>query len=262
MAENTKISIFLTLFSVFATVFGKYSYEIKEIEVPLDHFSYANNATFKLRYLLNETFAVDKKHSPIFFYAGNEGDIELFAENTGFQWELAADQKAVVVFAEHQNTKILIFLTLFRVFATAFGKYSYEIKEIEVPLDHFSYANNATFKLRYLFNETFALDKKHSPIFFYAGNEGDIELFAENTGFQWELAADQKAVVVFAEHRYYGKSLPFGNDSFKSAQHFGAHHIDLRASNPKDPVSVREARAVESSIISSWIKDFYQRTIY
>lgn len=102
---------------------------------------------------------------------------------------------------------------------------------------------------RYLFNETFALDKKHSPIFFYAGNEGDIELFAENTGFQWELAADQKAVVVFAEHRYYGKSLPFGNDSFKSAQHFGyltaeqaladyAYLIDFLTGGKKRPVIV------------------------
>lgn len=97
--------------------------------------------------------------------------------------------------------------------------YAYDEKEISVPLDHFSFANNYTFNLRYLISNKFANDL--SPIFFYTGNEGNIELFAKNTGFMWELASIFNATLVFAEHRYYGKSLPFNKDSFNDTKHFG-----------------------------------------
>ncbi|ALC38629.1 CG2493 [Drosophila busckii] len=98
-------------------------------------------------------------------------------------------------------------------------KFQYAIKEFTVPLDHYSFLSNTSFNIRYLYNDSY-VDKTNpdAPIFFYTGNEGDIEWFAQNSGFVWELAAKEHAVVVFAEHRYYGKSLPYGSDTFNTSK--------------------------------------------
>ncbi|KAI1280335.1 Lysosomal Pro-X carboxypeptidase [Halotydeus destructor] len=87
-------------------------------------------------------------------------------------------------------------------------------------VDHFSVANNDYFQQKVI-TSTDHWGGEGSPIFFYAGNEGGIFEFANNTGFMWERAAEFKAMVVFVEHRYYGESMPYGNDSYKSLDKLG-----------------------------------------
>ncbi|XAR60062.1 Lysosomal Pro-Xaa carboxypeptidase [Bertholletia excelsa] len=80
-------------------------------------------------------------------------------------------------------------------------------------LDHFNYApgSYATFEQRYLMNSEYwgGADAK-APIFVYLGAEASIDDDLEVVGFLSENAPRFKALLVFIEHRYYGKSIPFG----------------------------------------------------
>ncbi|CAJ0598086.1 unnamed protein product [Cylicocyclus nassatus] len=90
---------------------------------------------------------------------------------------------------------------------------------ISVKLDHFTSSDTRTFKMRWLLNNTYY--KLGGPILFYTGNEGDIEDIATIAGMMWDLAPRYNAAVILAEHRFYGTSLPFGNDSYSSIANMG-----------------------------------------
>lgn len=109
---------------------------------------------------------------------------------------------------------LLLFDTL--LFPQILANYSYTTRYIEVPVDHFSFTTTSTFRLRYLYNSAFW--KEGGPIFFYSGNEGNVDMFVQGSGFIWEIAPHFGALVVFAEHRYYGESLPFGELSLISLE--------------------------------------------
>ncbi|KAF5749695.1 lysosomal Pro-X carboxypeptidase [Tripterygium wilfordii] len=91
-------------------------------------------------------------------------------------------------------------------------QYRYETRYFRQHLDHFGFSDLPSFSQRYLINtEHWLGPDRRGPIFLYCGNEGDIEWFAVNTGFVWEIAPRFGAMVVFPEHRYYGESMPFGS---------------------------------------------------
>lgn len=85
-------------------------------------------------------------------------------------------------------------------------------------VDHFKYDPNQTFQLRYAVADHYWNARNNGPIFIHTANEGSIEDHVRDMGIMWEWAQEFKALLVFAEHRYYGESLPFGNDSFKEPQ--------------------------------------------
>lgn len=81
----------------------------------------------------------------------------------------------------------------------------------EQPLDHFSSESLAgKFKQRYCLYRGYEEKSQGSrnPIFFYTGNESPLEEYVNHTGLMWELAPKHSALVVFAEHRYEGMSVP------------------------------------------------------
>ena len=92
---------------------------------------------------------------------------------------------------------------------------NYTLQYFNATIDHYA-PNSPTFQLRYYIRSDYWNRTKNGPIFFYCGNEGAIEMFALNTGFMDSLANQLDAVVVFAEHRYFGQSMPFGNASYSN----------------------------------------------
>ncbi|KAF8792501.1 Dipeptidyl peptidase 2 like protein [Argiope bruennichi] len=67
--------------------------------------------------------------------------------------------------------------------------YDYYEGYFDQKIDHFNFLShgNQTYKQRYLFNATW-WDVGRGPIFFYAGNEGDVVGFWKNTGFIFKAA--------------------------------------------------------------------------
>jgi len=82
------------------------------------------------------------------------------------------------------------------------------------PLDHFSPSIDLTFNQRYCIYDGYQdqnlANNFISPIFFYTGNESPLDEYVNNTGLMYELAAKPhfSALVVFAEHRFEGESIP------------------------------------------------------
>ncbi|KAJ4971750.1 hypothetical protein NE237_004849 [Protea cynaroides] len=102
-----------------------------------------------------------------------------------------------------------------KLLSSSTGNAIYETKYFTQTLDHFNFNPQSyqTFQQRYLINDKYwGGAEKNSPVFVYTGNEGDIEWFAQNTGFMIDVAPYFKSLLVFIEHRFYGKSIPYGGD--------------------------------------------------
>lgn len=86
----------------------------------------------------------------------------------------------------------------------------------EQRVDHFDAPPGRPWMQRYFVCRADLLAPEGAPILFYCGNEADVELYVNATGLMWENADALGAGLVFAEHRYFGKSLPFARGALES----------------------------------------------
>jgi lysosomal Pro-X carboxypeptidase len=80
-------------------------------------------------------------------------------------------------------------------------------------LDNFDLSSPSTFPLRILVDDSNTT--MDGPLVVYTGNEGSIEDFANQTGQVYLLAHSLRGRSAFVEQRYYGRSIPTFNTSFK-----------------------------------------------
>ncbi|XP_023511789.1 lysosomal Pro-X carboxypeptidase-like [Cucurbita pepo subsp. pepo] len=81
-------------------------------------------------------------------------------------------------------------------------------------LDHFNYRPESytTFPQRYIVNfKYWGGANSSAPIFAYLGAEAPIDDDLNVIGFMTDNAIQFNALLVYIEHRYYGKSVPFGS---------------------------------------------------
>lgn len=81
---------------------------------------------------------------------------------------------------------------------------------LEQRLDHFDLGGPSYLERFFVCDREYRRDD--GVMFFYAGNEADVELYLNHTGLMWDNAREFGAMLVFAEHRYFGRSIPFRDE--------------------------------------------------
>ena len=90
----------------------------------------------------------------------------------------------------------------------------------EQNMDHFG-PSPGSYMQRYFISDAH-YSNGGGPMFFYLGNEADVTLYVNATGLMWENAEEFGALVVFAEHRYYGKSQLFPEDPLSNMKYLSS----------------------------------------
>ncbi|XP_039026349.1 lysosomal Pro-X carboxypeptidase-like [Hibiscus syriacus] len=110
----------------------------------------------------------------------------------------------------------------------SFAPVSDDLRTFYYPqtLDHFNYQpqSYATFQQRYVMNfKHWGGANGSAPILAYLGAEALIDNDLAIIGFLNDNAIHFNATLVYIEHRYYGKSIPFGSseEAFKNASTMG-----------------------------------------
>lgn len=149
-----------------------------------------------------------------------------------------------------------------------------ETRWFQQRVDHFSASSIPSFEQRYLY-DTSRLSIG-GPLVFFCGNEGDVETFANFSGFVLEIASELGAAVVHGEHRFYGKSLPFKDQPFDrshiqflTVEQALADYAALVAflTGPDGPADLHHAKVITiggsyGGMLSSWMRSHYPSLVY
>ena len=74
---------------------GSHNCSVHFLTQRIDHFNWApplanaSHTTFRQRYFVFDKWWDRKAHAPVFFYFGNEDNVELYVNHTGLMWESA-----------------------------------------------------------------------------------------------------------------------------------------------------------------------------
>lgn len=144
----------------------------------------------------------------------------------------------------------------------------------EQPLDQSNYRRQPTWRQRYFLCDQFLRGDEPAPtILFYVGNEGGVTNAVNNLGLLWELAAEWGALLVWAEHRYYGESQPAGpvaNETDTDFQHLAVEqalvdyvkliqHLRKEHGGPGSPVVAFGASY--GAMLAAWLRFKYPTAV-
>jgi hypothetical protein len=102
-----------------------------------------------------------------------------------------------------------------RLTPTPQGGPEYEIRKFTQTLDHFNSENIGDFDQRLLVTDKYYRKGTGAPIFVFTGAEGgDVtKYYSYAYGHAVAYAQRKGGLIVFLEHRFFGKSLPFATGS-------------------------------------------------
>lgn len=132
-------------------------------------------------------------------------------------------------------------------------------------VDNFGWSN-ATFQQRY-----FIFDEWHKPggpILFFTGGEADVELFVNHIGWGWVHGAQLGALLVWAEHRGFGKSLLCPGNYKQCGDHLSTYQaladfaaLILALKVEANATTVVAYGGSYSGMLAAWIRLWYPAVV-
>ena len=139
-------------------------------------------------------------------------------------------------------------------------------------VDHFSMSDTRTFKQRCFFNSTFYRNVSSDPIIVYIEGEAEFSESSISSGPIIDIARETNALIAGLEHRFFGKSQPFGSlnasslyyntvdQALADLAHFIAHlrrTYCARGNETNGNCSVLVVGGSYAGALSSWFRLYY-----